>query len=168
MRGNRDELKAALSNFRRSAWGWECQGIYEEPAELFEQWRGGVIDEDAMRGWLALSHKVTNSGRTVGRVWVLSDPPTQYERWQLDVAGYYRAAGEHIQLISEADALAFDLPDCDFWVFDDELVAVLMFEDHVIVGADLITDPARVRQYLAHRRVATREAHDLPVPLRSA
>ncbi len=120
-----------------------------------------------MRRWLAPSRAIKNSGRSIGRVWVLSDPITEYERWQLDVAPCYHAVGERIQTLSEAEALARDLPDRDFWIFDDELVAVLNFEDHVICGAELITNRSRVRRYLAYRDVAVTMAREITMSQRS-
>lgn len=165
MRGNRDELIAMLGRFPHAAWGWECQGIYAEPHGPVEAWeRGEGVDSAAMREYLAASRAITATGRTVDRVWVHSDPPTVYERWQLDAVEHYRDAGERIRLITENEALELGLPDYDFWIFGDELVAVLEFERHAVAGAELIDDPVLIRPYLDWRALVEQHARD-PVPL---
>ena len=67
-------------------------------------------------------------------------------------------AGEDIRLLPQAEAKHLGLPSHDFWLFDDERVAVLHFGPDDLDGAEIITDPTTVARYQTWRDVAWRQA----------
>ncbi|MEU4444917.1 DUF6879 family protein [Actinosynnema sp. NPDC050801] len=149
--------------FSRSAWRWEAQGTYRQPdeAEPWQRWREGVPATDDLEWlspWLEDVRTATRAGRRFERVRVLTDPLTEYLRWQMEVTPANIAAGEVIRVLPEADARALDLPGYDFWLFDDERVAVLHFTANDLDGAEIITDPATVARHRSWRDVAWRHA----------
>jgi hypothetical protein len=149
--------------FSRSAWRWEAQGIYRQPDEVepWQRWRDGVpvaTDRDWLAPWLDMVRTATKAGKRFERVRKITDPITEYLRWQMDVTPANIDAGEDIRLMSEAEANRLGLPAEDFWLFDDEQVAVLHFGPSDLDGAEIITDPATVARYQTWREVAWRQA----------
>ncbi|MGH3631155.1 MAG: DUF6879 family protein [Sciscionella sp.] len=156
---------ALFSTFERSAWRWEHQGTYYEPNEVepWRKFRDGEPDElEWMADWLAGVRSATDAGRTFGRVRVITDPPTDYLRWEMHLARVNIEAGEDIRVLGEHQARELALPEVDFWLFDDTLVAVMHFSDEGFTHATLHDEPEAVQRYrdirdtaLAHARVFT-------------
>lgn len=152
-----------FSTFERSAWRLETQGIYREPNETehFRRFlRGERDDLEWMREWLGNIRAVTQAGKAFGRVRVLTDPLTDYLRWELAVTPANVEAGEDIRVLTAAHAADLGLPDHDYWLFDDNLVARMHFGDHGFIGAELITDAGIVAEHQAWRDLAL--AHAVP------
>lgn len=89
---------------------------------------------------------------------MLTDPLTDYLRFELSITPPALEAGEDIRFMSQARAAELQAPTQDYWVFDDAEVALLIFGDHGVQGAEIITDPAIVRKYVNWRDLAVREA----------
>lgn len=149
--------------FSSSAWRWEAQGTYRQPDEVepWQRWRDGVpvsTDLDWLAPWFDLVRAATGAGKRFERVRMITDPPTEYLRWQMEVTPANIDAGEDIRILSDADAGRLNLPDQDFWLFDDARVAVLHFGPSDLDGAEIITDPATVARYRSWRDAAWRHA----------
>jgi hypothetical protein len=149
--------------FTRSAWRWEAQGTYRQPDEVepWQRWRDGVpvaSDLDWLKPWLDDIRTATQAGKRFERVRVITDPPTEYLRWQMEVTPANIHAGEDIRVLSEAAAQRLDLPEHDFWLFDAEQVAILHFGPNDLHGAEIITDPATVAQHRFWRDIAWQHA----------
>lgn len=142
-----------FGEFARSAWRWECQGEYREPAESepFRLWRAGRGDDTWLRPWADQVRAYRRAGKTFQRARMLTEPPTEYLRWMLDVTRLNVEAGEDIRWIDERRARAMDAPRDDFYLFDDDRVAVLKFDERGVSGAELIDDPDVVGEYRAWR-----------------
>ncbi|GAA4616288.1 DUF6879 family protein [Saccharopolyspora hordei] len=143
-----DEL---LRSFRRRAWRWECQGTYRQPAEAepWRRWRAGEPDDLAwLRPWLDQVAAATREGRSIARVRVFREPPTEYQRWQLEVGEANVAAGEDVRVLPESRARSLGLPTHDFWIFDEARVALMHFEDQQFAGSEIIASPEEVNRYL--------------------
>lgn len=152
-----EEWGRLFRTFERSAWRLETQGIYREPdeTEYFRRFLNGEPDDLSwMRDWLANIRAITEAGKFFGRVRVLTDPLTDYLRWEIAVTPANIQAGEDIRFLVAARAAELGLPDHDYWLFDDERVAWMHFGDQGFIGAELITDPAVVAQHRAWRELA--------------
>ncbi|AHH98444.1 DUF6879 family protein [Kutzneria albida] len=158
---SRDQFQDLFSRFERSAWRLETQGWYDEPDEgaLLAQW---LADPDAgaqatlewFADWPELIVAQVAEGKRYARVRVLTEPPTDYLRWQLGViTAPAVAAGEDIRVLPADTAAGLTLGAADFWLFDDSTAAVLDFEHGQVIGADLIAGPA-VEQFRAIRATA--------------
>ncbi|MGB3440745.1 MAG: DUF6879 family protein [Actinophytocola sp.] len=162
----RHEFEDLFEDFDESAWRLEIQPAYDEPEERepLRRWRAGEPDNlEWMADWWEWIADVRASGRRFGRVRVMYEPPTDYQRYELEILTPPAVeAGEDIRVLPAARALELRLPDRDFWLFDDARVAVMHFGPTGVVGADLIKDPAAVAPF----RAARDRAWDASIPYR--
>jgi hypothetical protein len=163
---SRAEFERLFDTFTRSAWRLEVQGVYDEPEERapLRRFLAGEPDDLAwMADWFAWIRQITHAGKQFGRVRVLADPITDYQRFELGrLTPPAAEVGEDIRVLTAAQAHELDLPDRDFWLFDDTVVAVMRFGLDGVNGANLLDDTASVRPF---RDVRDR-AWDAAVPYR--
>lgn len=101
-----------------------------------------------MADWWAWIRDITRTGKRFGRVRVVYEPPSDYQRYELDVLTPPAVeAGEDIRILGLDRARELRLPAEDFWLFDDARVAVLHFGPDGVAGAELLVDPAVVRPF---------------------
>lgn len=150
--------------FRRSAFRLETRPQYaltvERPA--FERFLAGApLPPSALswwREWLDEVGVLTRQGKRIGRVRVLSDPPTRYQEWGLWGTAWHIRAGEDIRYLPRRTADVLGIPMGDWWLFDDQqLVAMTFTPQGDIAGKMLITGPA-VSDCCAWRDLAVRHA----------
>lgn len=127
-----DTFRKHLRGYDATAWRWECQPVYNFPAEL-EQVARFVAGERKPEGynsaWLENVRGLVASGRSIGRVRAVRQPLTDYERCQLSwVVPDSVRAGEDIRVLDLTED-EFGLPTQDFWLFDDAIVVRLNFSD---------------------------------------
>lgn len=102
-----------------------------------------------------------DAGRRFTRVRVVPEPLTPYLRFGLYHCAFNVDAGEDIRYLTRDRANAFELPDHDFWLFDEQRLALLWFTtDDRLLGAQISTEPAVVRQHTRWLDLA--EAHATP------
>jgi hypothetical protein len=161
---SRAEFEGLFDTFTASAWRLEIQGVYDEPEErepLRRFLAGEPDDLSWMADWFAWIRTITRAGKRFGRVRVLTDPMTDYQRFELSVLTPPAVeAGEDIRILTAAHGLR--LPDQDFWLFDDTRVAVMHFGPNGVEGVDLLDDTTAVQPF---RDVRDR-AWDASVPYR--
>lgn len=160
---DRQEFERLFDEFTASAWRLEIQGTYNEPEErepLRRFLAGEPDDLEWMADWFDWVAELTRAGRRIGRVRVLTEPLTDYLRFELSFTGRAVEAGEDIRIMAAHDADALGLPDEDFWFFDDRLVVVLQFGDTGVAAAEVIDDPADVARY----RAVQHQAMSVAVP----
>lgn len=130
-----EDLGTLFETFRRSAFRLEARDDYNVPDEAermaaFLEGRELPTRTVATDDWLALVAAATAMGRHMVRVRVLGKPLTDYTRFELAVYPENIAAGEEVRLV-EREALtqrADDAWDEDFWLFDEQTVAVLRYD----------------------------------------
>lgn len=156
---SRDEFQQLFDREWSTAWRWECQGAYNEPQEQepLERFLAGETDQSWFK-WPKRVRAWADQGRSIGRVRMLTDPLTDYLRFELSITPPALDAGEDIRFLTEARARELGAPDQDYWMFDEAEVAMLIFGDHGVSGALLITEPTIVRRYVNWRDLAVREA----------
>jgi hypothetical protein len=150
-----------FETFSNSAWRWECQAEYREPheADALRQFLAGEEpDMSFTKDWLANVANATAEGRRFQRVRMLTEPLTDYLRFEMWAAPSNAAAGEDIRVISTAAARELDAPDHDFWLFDDAVVAIMHFDQDGMIAAELVDDPSTVAQYRRWKEIAWRHA----------
>jgi hypothetical protein len=156
-----EEWGRLFRSFERSAWRLETQGIYREPNEqehLRKFLAGEADDLDWLSEWFDNIRTIRAAGKTFGRVRVLTEPLTDYLRFELSMTPLAVQAGEDIRVLSADRAAELGLPDHDFWLFDDRIVARMEFGDQGFVRAELLTDDATVQRHLAWRETAQKHA----------
>lgn len=132
-------------DFQKSAWRFETQPTYTMPAEA-ENFRlflaGELKAEHPDLEWHRLVRSSADAGKTIGRVRVVRRPLTDYMRYQFHYGIPNNiACGEDIRILDATD-LALDLPDQDFWFFDETVVLHLNFRpDGTLIDRELVDDP---------------------------
>lgn len=157
-----DEFGQLFQTFAHSAWHLETRRGYasdREDLDFTTFLETGSAPMDLETDWCQNISRQTDSGRYVGRVRVVDNPPTDGQLFLLDYARTNAATGEDVRNIWRQDARAAHLPDEDFWIFDSRLVALLRFDDDdVLHDVEIITEPARVLQYCQVRDAAVHES----------
>jgi hypothetical protein len=119
------------SLFRYRTFRLETLDWYDAPNEHEPYARflaGEPVDPAWRRPWQRLVRGVRESGRSMERVHVVSEPVSAYVRFSL-LHGYPASveAGEDVRILGRARATG--LPDSDYWLFDDDLAAILVYDD---------------------------------------
>lgn len=130
-----------LTTFRREAVHLEMRDVYATKIEKtrFATWLGGQpLDPDAeaqwWRPWFELMARTNQAGKTLRRLRIVSEPVTDYIRFEwLDAAQLVRA-GEDVRWLPRRRTSALLLPGNDFWMFDRQTVAFTHFsgDGHVL------------------------------------
>lgn len=157
-----------LTTFRREAVHLEMRDVYATDIEKdrFETWlRGEPLDPEAevewWRPWFELMKRNNEAGKTLRRLRIVSEPVTDYIRFEwLDAAQLVRA-GEDVRWLPRRNASKLLLPGNDFWMFDCQTVAFTHFSgDGHVLDREMTTDPAVVAACAA----AFEEAWKIAIP----
>lgn len=158
------DFDALFTSFDRTAVRLEARDQYaiHSEQEPFRRWLNGEPDDlEWFRPWLDMVAERTSSGSSFERVRVVPEPLTDYLRWELWGCQFNIAAGEQISYLSRKQADALGVPRLDYWLFDDERVALLHFANNdELLGAEIITDKSALMQYRSWWNVA----HDAAQP----
>jgi hypothetical protein len=148
---SRSPVHDALAVARTSAVHLEMRDDYGAVDPAFADWRAGVnlVADERWRDWYDLIVATTARGAVVRRARIVSEPVTDYIRFEYDItAGLNIAAGEQVRWLPRRRASDLALPGNDFWLFDDEKVIFNHFAGDGRSGADhteIRTDEAVVK-----------------------
>jgi hypothetical protein len=145
-----DEL---IGSCARSAVHLEMRDSYSVDNERgpFADWRAGArldpADRDSWwRPWLDLIATTVARGVVVRRARIVSEPVSEYIRYEHSFTFTNVAAGEQVRWLPRRDASALALPGNDFWLFDDRWVHWNHFTGEGDWAGEEITDnPAAAR-----------------------
>ncbi|MEV7212067.1 DUF6879 family protein [Kitasatospora cineracea] len=150
-------LPVLFREFEHTAWRLESQPSYEadrRSARYAEWLRGDPWPDESAGPWYASRRALTETGRRIERVRLVSSPPTEGERYLLARAPLTIAVGEDIRCLDRGQAQALGLPHADFWLFDSRTVALFHYEGERQLGIELVADPAAVLPYCQIRDAA--------------
>jgi len=141
-----DRLAALLDDARVRIWRWECRGDYSSvDADLLRRWRAGLDrDPDEDRSWVEYVQGLRRRGVRFERVRRLTEPLSEYLRMQLDFTYMNIDAGEDVRWVTPAAAAEVDMPDHDFYVLDDDMVAVVDFDAAGLFAGARVSGAAEV------------------------
>jgi hypothetical protein len=99
---------------------------------MFIAWQAGQRYDPPDRAswwhpWLELVAETTSRGVAIRRARIVSEPVSEYIRFEYDVTFRNVAVGEQVRWLSRRRATDLALPGNDFWLLDDELVLVHHF-----------------------------------------
>lgn len=99
----------------------------------YAAWRQGHrLDADDReswwRPWLDVVQEITAKGVRLRRARIVSEPPSEYIRYEHSFTFTNIAVGEEIRWLPRRSATGLALPDNDFWLFDDRLVQFNVFD----------------------------------------
>jgi hypothetical protein len=141
-----------LAGCEHSAVHLEMRDQYAADSEAQEiaQWRAGHrIDWDNRDQWWMPFYghvaKAVARGVVVRRARIVSEPVSEYIRWEHYVTAGNVLAGEQVRWLPRRRAANLALPGTDFWLFDDRLVRLGHFSgDGHLVEHEVTADPATV------------------------
>lgn len=167
-----EEFLALFTRFQRTAFRLELRDRYNVPAER-ERWAAFLsgdaaelerLNTEQRAGWMSMIRAATSTGKRVERVRVVTEPPTDYIRFELTLNAGNAEAGEDIRYLARSQAAELDLPGVDYWLFDSRFAVVLPFdEDDVLLDMELVDGPATIVAFSAARDAAWH--HAIPYPL---
>ena len=145
--------REALARARNSAVHLELRDSYMLDDPEFIAWRKGKRPVPADRAsWWGSWHDVvrdaTARGVVVRRARIVSEPVSDYVRYEYDGTFANIAAGEQVRWLPRRRTKDLALPGVDFWVFDDTTVLHHHFTgDGQLApdGRDYSTDPELVK-----------------------
>jgi hypothetical protein len=161
-----EDFNRLFTSFERTARRLETRDRYDVPSErpYIDRWRAGMQEdpEHLVRyraPWLDAVRANVVQGRRYQRVRIVPEPLTEYLRYALRGTKQTVEVGEDIRYLPRARANELDLPDHDFWLFDEDRLALLHFTaDDRPLGAVLVTEPDTVEQYRAWLELAGEHA----------
>ncbi|MEV6008620.1 DUF6879 family protein [Streptomyces sp. NPDC051976] len=145
-----DELMAGCT---RSAVHLEMRDAYAVDNEKgpFADWKAGVRLDPADRAswwrpWLDLITSTVARGVVVRRTRIVSEPVSDYIRYEHSGTFTNVAAGEHVRWLPRRLASGIALPGNDFWLFDGTWVHWNHFTgDGQWAGEEVTDDPAAAK-----------------------
>lgn len=156
-----EEFLDLFRRMRKGAFRLELRDRYNVPAER-ERWdayqardwpRLDELNRVQRKVWLDLMREITASGRRVERVRVVTEPPSDYIRFELTLNPGNAEAGEDIRYLPRDQASGLNLPEEDYWLFDEQISAVLRFdEEDRLLAIELVTDSEIVARHVAARK----------------
>lgn len=152
-----------FGRFHKIAFRLEVQQTYTMPREQLDFQRflaGEAMPDGYNSAWQEEVRGLVSSGRSLQRAKLIRRPYTSYTRYLMSwaVPGNVHA-GEDYRIIDVADG-ELELPDQDFWMFDEKDVVHLNYRpDGTQINRELITEPD-IAQYLTWRDRAL--AHSVP------
>jgi hypothetical protein len=151
------------SLFRHRVFRLETLDWYDAENERgpYQRFLAGEAADWAWREpWKRLVRDVRTSGRIMERVHIVSEPVSDYIRFQLlHVYPANVEAGEHVAIAGRGAIIEDEPPGKDFWLFDDELAARLVYSREGAVSQVVMErDPSVLRWYRVSRDMALRRA----------
>lgn len=158
-----------IEGIAREAFHLEMRDVYAAADHSrFRRWQAGetfdaVQEAEWWRPWREMMSRHRQAGRVLRRLRVVSEPVTEYIRFEwLDAAELVRL-GEDVRWLPRQRASALLLPGNDFWCFDAATVVFTDFSgDGEVQGYELTTDAGLVARCVT----AFEEAWSVAVPHR--
>jgi uncharacterized protein DUF6879 len=156
-----DAWRTFFDSYKREAFRLETLSTYGVASEQ-DEYEGflatgelHIPDDDS---WLVRVRRFRESGRWIGRVHVLARPLTDYLRYEFAVYRHTVRAGEDVRILDVTDQPDVELPQEDFWLFDDVAVVRMEYDEHgVQLGRELLED-IDPTPYVAWKRLALAHA----------
>jgi hypothetical protein len=145
----KEERDEFFIRFRRAALHLEMRDSYGTQVEKphLRKWERGEPDDiEWLKPWFDTVRLGTQSGKVFRRMRIISEPITDYIRWEHMDAHLFVEAGEDIRWLPRKLVSAIAFPGNDFWMFDAETVVFSVFSGNGdVVEWQLYTDTAVVQ-----------------------
>ncbi|GAA1898239.1 DUF6879 family protein [Streptantibioticus ferralitis] len=145
-------VREGLAKAQRSAVHLEMRDSYTPDDPEFARWRAGHRygnDPEKLPDWWGswrdLVTETTARGVVMRRARIVSEPVTDYIRYEHDLTFANVAAGELVRWLPRRKAADLALPGTDLWLFDGSSVLFTFFSGiGEVVDREWCTEPAVV------------------------
>ena len=148
-----DRWVELFENCRESACHLELRDAYgvDSEKEQFARWRREPYertteDVESRRWWLDMLGSVTGRGVKVLRARVVSEPVTEYIKFEWAGTAINVGAGEEVRWLPRHKASDIAIPGNDFWLFDGRLVVFNHFTGDGAWLGNEVTEAAPVAE----------------------
>lgn len=141
-----DPFAAHFRACTRSAVHLEMRDGYMLDDPWFVEWKAGVRHSPSDRSswwepWHELTSECAGRGAVLRRARVVSEPISEYVRYEYDITFMNILAGEKVRWLPRRKATDIPLPGNDFWLFDNETLLINHFSgDGDSAGHEIIRD----------------------------
>jgi hypothetical protein len=141
-----------FTTFTHEALHLEMRDVYAVTNEaqrlrrfLEKGYRDHGAEADQRRPWITLIENSTAAGKVFRRARIVSEPVTNYIRYEWEGTAANVEAGEDIRWLPRRLASEIAVPGNDFWLFDDATVIFTVFTgEGQVYQRQLTTDPVIV------------------------
>ncbi|MEU9122924.1 DUF6879 family protein [Streptomyces sp. NPDC048506] len=139
-----------IKDTERSAVHLEARDTYFDNVR-FDAWRQGarVNWDDRASWWRPFHDHITEAvarGVLIRRLRVVSEPVSEYIRWEHHVTRGNVEAGEAVRWLPRRRATDLAVPGNDFWLFDSRLARIHHFGgDGALVEDEFSTEPTVIK-----------------------
>lgn len=152
-----------FDDFRHQVFRLETLDFYDSKSERvpLERFRSGLPQDPSWLGpWGERVRAIRDRGASISRVHVVSEPLTEYVVFEMTCAYPSNIdAGEEIGVMPRSTAEELGVPDGDYWLFDDERVGRMLYdEDGALSHVEVTSDPEVVRDHVYWRQVCRNKA----------
>ncbi|WP_218125936.1 DUF6879 family protein [Sinosporangium album] len=152
-----------LADTERSAVHLELRDFYGPEDPAFVTWKetGRHPDDERDERWRELIGSAVARGVRVRRLRVVSEPVTEYVRWEYEITDAVNvAAGEEVRWLPRPENPGL-LPASDFWIFDNRALRLHSYDSEgVRIGDEMIRETVVVAEHAA----AFERLWDLAIP----
>jgi hypothetical protein len=156
-----DEFGEMFESYKSSAFRMETRQVYTMPTErpTLERFLAGEDMPDGFNaGWHEMIRTNSAAGKTMQRVKFVRRPFTDYTRYLMSWGVRSNAAaGEDYRILDITDR-AVDIPEQDFWIFDESSIVLLNFNPDGTIIDRVLADPVGLADYMQLRDLALSEA----------
>jgi len=127
-----DAFDRLFASVERTAYRLETRDYYDMPVEreAYGRFLGGDDPgTDWFQPWLAVIRNASEAGRRYRRVRVAREPLTDYLRFEMWACRYNVEVGEDVRYLDAGRAAELGMPCYDYWLFDDERLVRMYFDD---------------------------------------
>ncbi|GAB2901322.1 DUF6879 family protein [Streptomyces mayteni] len=122
----------------------------DEERQVVSAWRANDVvpayDSEFWRPWVPLIERTVARGVQVRRARVVSEPVTEYIRFEHAITEVNLRAGEQVRWLPRRLASDLALPGNDFWLIDDTIVRFNIFSgDGVALEPEMSEDTSVIK-----------------------
>lgn len=135
-----------IAGAKHSALHLELRDGYMTSDPWYQAWEAERFEEyEADRGWPNLIRELTGRGVDVRRARVISEPVSEYIRFEHATTPQIVDAGERVRWVPRSRVSRVALPGNDFWLRDGEEALFTFFSGNgEVAGREVTTDPDAV------------------------
>ncbi|WP_435111778.1 DUF6879 family protein [Nocardiopsis synnemataformans] len=155
-----------FDDFRSQVFRMETLDFYDsksERAPLKNFREGRPQDPSWVASWAERVRSARDRGALFRRVHVVDEPLSEYLVFEMTCAYPSNLrAGEEIGILPRAVAKELEVPDEDYWLFDDDRTGTMVYDDDgALRHVEVNTDPVTVREHVRRREAVL--GHAIPL-----